>query len=156
MLCKIWKDIMLVYVTLFTCVLLHIKLYLHVYCYTSNCIYMCTVTHQIVFHWAGLELTMLVVIGIDKAKYHTITTNHDGQQNNDINRYNLMCSITHVNISCYLNALYTCQDYRTHNPFMFDEVSIRTILLGCCDNRDGMSYLCNTIYMCTVILVYGV
>ena len=55
-----------------------------------------------------------------------------------------------VFLNCYLNALYTCQDYRTHNPLIFDEVSIRTILLGCCDNRDGMSYLCNTIYMCTV------
>jgi hypothetical protein len=53
-----------IYVTLFTCVLLHIKLYLHVYCYTSNCIYMCTVTHRIAFTCVLLHIKLYLLISL--------------------------------------------------------------------------------------------
>jgi hypothetical protein len=63
-----------IYVTLFTCVLLHIKLYLHVYCYTSNCIYMCTATHQIVP--IDIIVLLAVVVGRDCMVFDFINAYH--------------------------------------------------------------------------------
>ena len=63
-----------IYVTLFTCVLLHIKLYLHVYCYTSNYIYMCNATHQIVP--IDIIVLLAVVVGRDCMVFGFINAYH--------------------------------------------------------------------------------